>query len=196
MKTLKTIGFWILSCTWGIIMTLIGAITALVLLITKHQPKRFGPCIYFEVGKGWGGVELGPFFIISKDAGLNTVRHEAGHGIQNIIFGPLMPFLVCIPSALRYWVRNWKVADHRVYFLVAVSLVSILLVVLPLVIIANIYLILWPMFISIGWIIYVSSLFIWQVLEIKSYCKNKGDKPYDSIWFEGWATKLGSKYVG
>lgn len=64
--------------------------------------------------------------------------HEWGHGIQNIILGPLMPFLVAIPSCIRYWYRE---------------------------------------------------------LLVRSGEKKYADLPdYDSIWFEGWATKLGKKY--
>ncbi len=32
--------------------------------------------------------------------------HEFGHTVQNCLFGPLFPFLVAIPSATRYWLRE------------------------------------------------------------------------------------------
>lgn len=99
--------FWLISLTWGCIMTFIGAVVALVLLITGHKPHRCGPNIYFIVGKSWGGVELGAFFLVCENAGKSTVCHECGHGIQNCIWGPLMPFVVCIPSAARYWYREY-----------------------------------------------------------------------------------------
>ena len=54
--------------------------------------------------------------IIKKQLGIKSqqfrgqdmplIRHEGGHGIQNIIFGVLMPFLVSIPSFIRYWYRK------------------------------------------------------------------------------------------
>jgi hypothetical protein len=102
--------FWLISLTWGCIMTFIGALVALALLITGHKPQRIGPNIFFRVGKNWGGVELGPFFLVDELAGKHTVCHECGHGIQNCIWGPLMPFVICIPSAARYWYREylWK----------------------------------------------------------------------------------------
>ena len=106
-KILFYIIYWLLSLTWGAIMTIIGTIGALALLITKHNPKTLGPNVYFEVGKGWGGMSLGPFFFCGKDSPLSTKYHEAGHGLQNILYGPLMPFIVCIPSAVRYHYRNW-----------------------------------------------------------------------------------------
>ena len=40
-----------LSCTWGFIMTFIGAIFALILIIAGYKPKKFGWDIYFEVGE-------------------------------------------------------------------------------------------------------------------------------------------------
>lgn len=45
------------------------------------------------------------------------MAHECGHGIQNIIFGPLFPFLVAIPSVIRYWYREviWR-KDRERYF--------------------------------------------------------------------------------
>lgn len=136
MKALKGILFWVASCTWGVIMTLIGAIVAIVLLVTGHKPHRFHYLIYFEVGSGWGGVELGAFFVVSRDASLHTKQHESGHGLQNIMLGVFMPFVICIPSAIRYWWRHFQIKKGRG-------------ATLP---------------------------------------------PYDSIWFEGWATRLGEKY--
>ena len=99
--------FWLISLTWGCVMTLIGAVVALVLLIAGYKPHRCGPSIYFVVGENWGGVELGAFFLVCKNSGRHTICHECGHGIQNCIWGPLMPFVVCIPSAARYWYREY-----------------------------------------------------------------------------------------
>lgn len=70
MSKVKVILFWLISCTWGAIMTSIGAVVALVLICTGHRPHRFRHLIYFEVGYGWGGVELGAFFVVSRGATL------------------------------------------------------------------------------------------------------------------------------
>ena len=136
MKKLHTAIFWALSLTWGLPMTLIGAVVALALLVTGHKPKIFHGLVYFEVGRGWGGVELGAFFVVNRGASGSIKRHESGHGIQYIILGPFMPFIISIPSAVRYWYREYLTRTK----------------------------------------------------------KNVKLPPYDSIWFEGWATKLGDKY--
>ena len=98
--------FYAISFTWGLPMTLIGCIAAIALIATGHKPKKWGYCYYFEVGYGWGGVNLGPIFLVNKNASKYTKSHELGHGLQNCYFGPMMPFVVCIPSAVRYWYRN------------------------------------------------------------------------------------------
>lgn len=110
MRAVKIAAFWLVSLTWGCIMTALGLIASLLLLCTGHRPYAFGYGYYFIVGKGWGGVNLGTVFIVSASAGLSTLQHEAGHGIQNIIFGILTPFIVGVPSMVRYWWRRWYVA--------------------------------------------------------------------------------------
>ena len=132
---MKKSTFYILSLTWGLPLTLIGLIVAFVLVCAGHRPKKWGWCYYFEAGTGWGGLELGIIFLTSKDPSKKCKHHEFGHAIQNCYFGPLMPFIVCIPSAIRYWYRRSR-----------------------------------------------------ESRGLRNYTS------YDSIWFEGQATRLGIKY--
>lgn len=125
--------FYLLSFTWGLPLTLIGLVVALVLLCLGKKPKKWGWCYCFEIGRYWGGLELGIIFITDKDSSDHTRNHEHGHAIQNCRYGFLMPFIVCIPSAIRYWYR-----------------------------------------------------------EISGNTKT----PYDAIWFEGEATRLGTDLIG
>lgn len=101
--------FWSLSCTWGIIMTLIGFIISIVLLVSGHKPKKYHCLIYFEVSRGWGGFNCGPFFFVNKNPSRHVLEHESGHGVQNTKYGLLMPFIVAIPSAIRYHYREYLV---------------------------------------------------------------------------------------
>lgn len=98
--------YYFLSFTWGGIMSLIGTIVILALIMVGKKPHKCGNSIYVEVGEYWGGLELGCFFICCKNPGDHILLHESGHGFQNIMFGPLMPFIVSIPSAIRYWYRR------------------------------------------------------------------------------------------
>ena len=70
--------------------------------------KKHGYCYYLNVGKSWGGVELGMFFLTDSHDSNATKWHEHGHSVQNCFWGPLMPFVICIPSAIRYWYREFK----------------------------------------------------------------------------------------
>lgn len=97
--------FYLLSWTWGLPMTLIGAVVTLVLMMCGKKPKKWGYGYYTEVGKGWGGLNLGMFILVNEKATGHTKNHEYGHAIQNCYFGFLMPFIVTIPSAIRYWYR-------------------------------------------------------------------------------------------
>ena len=97
--------FVLLSLTWGLPLTLMGGVIFTVLILAGKRPKRFGCCYYIEVGKNWGGLEGGLFFITCENPSLPLLRHEQGHGIQNLIFGPLMLPLVTIPSAIRWHYR-------------------------------------------------------------------------------------------
>ena len=105
--------FYLLSCTWGCIMTLIGFVAACILRAIGYRPKKWGYCYYFEVGKGWGGVSFGPVFIVSKDSYDSVYSHEHGHAHQNCIWGILFPFAIAIPSVTRYWYREWLVRSGR-----------------------------------------------------------------------------------
>lgn len=130
--------FYLLSFTWGLPLTLVGLFVAAVLMIAGHKPKRWGYCWYFEIGENWGGVELGVVFLANKGASEHLKNHEHGHALQNCYFGFAMPFMVCIPSAVRYWYR-----------------------------------------------------------EIVMRVNPKKQLPdYDSIWFEGQATKIGTEFMG
>lgn len=94
--------FYFLSFTWGLPMTLVGMLVALVLLLTGHKPKTWNYCLYFNVGENWGGCSIGPVFLTGKKEYESVNNHEHGHAIQNCFLGVFMPFVVALPSAIRY----------------------------------------------------------------------------------------------
>ena len=119
--------YYTLAHTWGILLTLTGYIITTGLLIFnallpvinwvavkvfKKAPldsaklKTFYWVYYFNIGKHWGGMEMGTMFLTDSYDSDHTKKHEFGHSFQNALLGPLMPFLVSIPSATRYWDRE------------------------------------------------------------------------------------------
>lgn len=132
--------FYILSFTWGSLTSIIGLLLMIPFLITKRTKKFCGRLygIFPKCfGSGWG-FEMGCFFFVSYNCEFDFRMncHESGHGIQNILWGPLMLFVISIPSLIRFW--------------------------------------------------YIRYL----------YKKGETNIPdYDSIWFEGQATRWGKEYV-
>ena len=105
---MKKFLYYFLSFTWGLPLTLAGCIVALVLTIAGKKSKKFGLVRYFTIGKNWGGLELGVFFLTDPHENYKTKCHEFGHSLQNCIWGPLMIFVICLPSVIRYWYRELK----------------------------------------------------------------------------------------
>ncbi len=106
--------YYLMACTWGVIMTILGCIITIILAIIKiFIPKK----VIFEryywiysitVGpEWWGGCEMGLMFLRDHNSSINYINpHEFGHTFQNCLLGPLFPFIVAIPSAIRYWLRE------------------------------------------------------------------------------------------
>lgn len=91
----------------GWAMSFVGLVVYGILRLFRFKPKDYyGICPYFEIGKDWGGLELGWFFICCRNASEHTKMHEVGHGIQNAAFGGLRMLCLSIGSALRYWKRE------------------------------------------------------------------------------------------
>ena len=100
--------FYFLSFTWGLPLTLVGLIVAAVLLCRGKKPKKWGACYYFEIdNKNMSGFNLGIIFLTGKNPSVRTRNHEHGHAIQNCYLGVLTPFIVHIPSVIRFWYRVW-----------------------------------------------------------------------------------------
>lgn len=98
--------YHILSWTWGLPLNLVGHIVAFVLLRMKYKPQKWGGCHYFVVGENWGGFSLGSIIVVDKSYDEYALNHEFGHSIQNCYYGFLCPFLVSIPSCVRYWYQR------------------------------------------------------------------------------------------
>ena len=191
--------FWFLSYTWGIIMTLIGSFVAVFLLITGHKPRRFGWDVCFLVGKYWGGLSFGPFILTDSLDNYSVKCHEHGHSLQNIVLGPLFPFLVGIPSSLRYWVRkrpNFE-SKYRFAMLVATILIGLSAIGLIVSVLSNIPITYSTIFCSIftALLAYTSILSLWLIEEVNKYEDGKEFPLYDDFYPEGDATKRGTKFI-
>lgn len=116
-KLIIGIFYWIWSLTWGALLSIPGLLVALFIIIFLNAKiHKNGLTFIVEVGDNWGGLNLG---VVSFCGGYTTKcpdeawfehtrRHEFGHSLQNLIFGPLQLFIVAIPSMIRYHYQNYR----------------------------------------------------------------------------------------
>ena len=187
----KRILFYIASFTWGGIMSIVGLI-AMILPFGKIH--IYHGRLYKRVGKNWGGVELGCFFLCDETAPESTLQHECGHGLQNCLWGPLLPFVVCAPSAIRYWIFNQKSYEGKKTFVSVLCAilftVSTALILIPI-LTANY----WWFILPIVLFVYSCMIAYWLFfMELPKHEIKPGPK-YDDAWFEGQATRWGKYYV-
>lgn len=91
----------------GWALYLIGTIVYKVLTVLGKKPKNYyNICPYFEIGKNWGGLEMGWFFICCENSSDRLKNHEVGHGLQNANIGGITMLFLSICSAIRYWIRE------------------------------------------------------------------------------------------
>lgn len=97
-----------LSYTWGLPMSIIGTLAYYGLTALGYKPEKNIYGVVFRVGQDWGGINLGPVSIISKDSGPRIARHEFGHSVQNCLYGPFYLLMVAVPSFCRYWYQEYQ----------------------------------------------------------------------------------------
>lgn len=208
-KVLFSILFWLSSLTWGIIMTSIGLLITGILNLVKFAGKVAGynlkikthvnGCsLITEVGGNWGGVSLGAVALCgnysktSENWFEHTRRHEFGHSIQHLYLGPLFIFAVAIPSATRYWLLEFKNRKNKNIFVLCVCGVFLLLAGLSSLL--GIFINPWLYLIPGLLVLYILIYGYWALfIEIPKY--DLGPVEYDSIWFEGGATREGTKVI-
>lgn len=104
---MKKRDYYIVQWTWGIIMNLIGGCVYLYALFRKWPVEKYRNAIMIKAPKSFGGVNFGMFFVVGKN-NEHCAAHEYGHSLQNLHWGLAMPFVIAIPSAVRYWYRKIK----------------------------------------------------------------------------------------
>lgn len=120
-KQILKVLYWILSLTWGAILSIPGLIGLCILGMTGCPIIKNGFSFIVVVGNNWGGLNLGIISFVEKsdeEYFQSTRRHEFGHSLQNIVFGPLQLFIVAIPSVIRYWyqtIRDIKRLPNKPY---------------------------------------------------------------------------------
>ena len=108
----KTLIIVILNFTWGILMNIIGFIIAIPFIIKSLFSKTYKikkSCFAYSIPIPYnnGSFSCGIFLFMCRDYDFYDTTHELGHSIQNAYWGILFPFVIGIPSIIRYWYREY-----------------------------------------------------------------------------------------
>lgn len=103
--------------SWGIIQTLIGG---LVYLIIRHKSECFnylGATVCKFGGEYWGNITLGKFIFTSGIIDSCKIKHEYGHSVQSLIFGPFYLLLISIPAIIwTVFFKTYRIKNNLSYF--------------------------------------------------------------------------------
>ena len=99
-----------------IIAGLVAGILVFVNLFTKNMEfKKYHGVLEIKIGKNWGGCDLGLVYLRDTTSGASVSNHELGHSFQ-VWLGIFFPFVVAIPSAIRWWIRRLQPnKQHKPY---------------------------------------------------------------------------------
>lgn len=109
----------ILLFPWLSIQWLTGLLGLLVFRNCELYTNEEAGVIVLKVNKGrfMGGAcfSSGPIIFVTPNCSEKTIRHETGHSVQSLIFGPLFHAIISIPSIVRFWVRRLGNKSHEWY---------------------------------------------------------------------------------
>lgn len=97
---------YVVNFFWAILLGISWPIVLLVKKIRKRPKPKFKKYLATNP-EYWGGLETGMSFIAQPDSSYRLRCHELGHTYQNAILGPFFIILVGLPSAIRYWYREF-----------------------------------------------------------------------------------------
>ena len=185
---------WILI--WSIPLNIFAAIVVLGLLIIGAKPLKWGPAIRFEKGKHWGGLEMGLCFFMTDDTpSYHTKCHETGHLLQQAIFGPIMPFVVSLPSASRYWLYQFNTQRARYIYCVLLALALLVITLIPITL-GAIFSIWWLFIIGVLLTAYVIILCSWLTfIETPKFASDETRPEYNNFWAEADASRRGEAFM-
>lgn len=114
---MKKVLFILCQCTWGMIQTVLGFI--IFLYHVKHSHLYFHGAVV-TLWKKDAGLSLGLFiFLPANSPTPRLLRHEYGHAIQSLIFGPLYLIVMGLPSLLWFhlpWCQKYRQTQNISYY--------------------------------------------------------------------------------
>lgn len=186
--------FFLLSFTWALPTTILGALVSLALIATGRRPKKFGPCWRIPTKNNYG-LELGLFFVASDNSPYTLKCHEVGHHLQAcFLFGPLTLFFAFIPSVVRFWLREQKTQKKKKIYSSIVSFIP--MVIFSCFVVLGIAFSIWSLVVVFSiLVIYMAFMAYWLFrVEIPKY-EREPYPLYDDFIIEYDASKRGRLFI-
>ena len=105
----------ILLGVWQLLCWLPGIICLAIFHNCEIYRNKEAGIMVIKVNKGnfigSACFSCGPIIFVTPDCDDNIIKHETGHSVQSLIFGPLFHFVVSIPSVVLFWTRRIKHKD-------------------------------------------------------------------------------------
>ena len=105
----------VLLGVWQLLCWLPGIIGLAIFHNYEIYKNKEAGIMVIKVNKGnfIGGAcfSCGPIIFVTPNCDENILKHETGHSVQSLIFGPLFHFIVSIPSVILFWIRRIKHKD-------------------------------------------------------------------------------------
>ena len=196
MIKIKQILLTLWTFIWSLPLTIFSLLVSVVLLICGVKPIKWGPTIRYEFGNNWGGIEFGGcFYATNKNPSYHIKCHELVHLLQQAYFGPIAPFVISLPSAARYWLREMNSIKKKYIYSIILTLIGYLLFSIPIVC-GFIFSITWLWIIGLILMLYIITLGIWLIfIETPKYKPVKPYVKYDDFLVEGDATRRGTVFM-
>ena len=115
---------WLVRLTWGILDTIVGVFIFLFFAIRYGKRLKIGIVantivteLPHTVTDGGWGLSSGLFIFSNTNSIWNRdylLFHEWGHSWpQLLVCGPLHPFIVTLPSVIRFWWRDAQMREGK-----------------------------------------------------------------------------------
>ena len=109
----------ILLFPWLITQWIPGLIFLAIFHNAEIYTNKEAKITVIKVNKGYFNgnacFSCGPIIFVTPNCSEDTIRHETGHSVQSLMFGPLFHFIVSIPSIIRFCYKRAKHLDHSWY---------------------------------------------------------------------------------
>lgn len=109
----------ILLGVWQILCWIPGLIFLAIFHNAEIYTNKEAKITVIKVNKGYFNgnacFSCGPIIFVTPNCSEDTIRHETGHSVQSLMFGPLFHFITSIPSIIRFCYKRFKKLDHEWY---------------------------------------------------------------------------------